>query len=104
MRSLLLPVATALLCSCTWVELSPEGHKVSVAHSSAEVSGCQKIGSTTAKVLDKMVIERNIEKVNYELDTLARNQAAKMKGDRVLAISEINDGSRDYAVYSCLTY
>jgi hypothetical protein len=46
-------------------------------------------------------VSRNQTRVGEELATLARNSAAQLGGDTVVAITEIVDGSQTFAVYQC---
>jgi len=93
--------AGALLAGCTWVGLSPEGEKV-VVLSPDEVTNCDRLGHTTVSLLDKLAgIERNREKVQEELNTLARNSAVDLGGDAVVPESKINDGKQRFGVYRC---
>ena len=67
-----------------------------------EVLTCEKLGKTTVSLLDKVVgVDRSAEKVRGELETLARNSAADIGGDTVVAASEITDGKQAYDVYRC---
>jgi hypothetical protein len=94
-------VFALLLSACTWVELTPAGDTVRIV-SANEVEGCKRLGTTTASLRDKILgIERNQERVQRELNTLARNGAADMKGDTVVPISEPDDGKQRFAVYRC---
>jgi Domain of unknown function (DUF4156) len=96
----------ALLCvsvsACAWVKLTPGGEKVRVLDA-AEVTTCKELGNamvtTTAKVAG---INRNEDQVEKELAQLARNAAADMGGDTVVAMNEVKEGKRRYAVYKCI--
>ena len=91
----LLPV----LASCTWVRLTPEGENVAVLTAS-EVANCTRAGTTTVSVKDRVVVDRNDEKVALELRTLARNRAAD-RGDAIVPSTEIDDGEQTFIIYSC---
>ena len=91
-----------LLSACSWVELNTEGKKVRVL-SEQEVSSCKHIGSTTANVKDEVIgLERKPHIVEENLEILARNAAAEMGGDTVVAASPVKDGSRKFKVYKCV--
>lgn len=78
------------------------GEKVRVLDQD-EVSTCQELGTTTASLLDKVAgIRRNRQKVQSELQILARNSAAKIGGDTVVPISEVSEGQQRFAVYKCV--
>lgn len=91
-----------LVASCTWVKLTPEGEKVRVLESH-EVGSCKKLGKTTATLKDKIAgVERSSKKVGKEMETLARNSAADMGGDTVVAITEVESGKQVFEVYKCV--
>lgn len=104
LKSLTLTAIATLILStgCAWVKTTPDGEKVRVLDRD-EVSTCQELGTTTASLLDKVAgINRNRQKVERELQILARNSAAKIGGDTVVPISEISDGQQRFAVYKCV--
>lgn len=104
MRTLKLPLvlSVVLLSSCTWVKLTPQGEKVRVL-SAAEVSSCKKLGKTTSSLKDKIAgIRRNKEKVEKEMQALARNTAADMGGDTVVPVTEVSEGKQTFDVYKCV--
>ncbi len=89
------------LTGCTWVELTDEGKAVQVADSAPAT--CTEIGTASATIkADVATIDRNRDKVATELETLARNHAAGMGGDVIVAAGPVSeDGKRDYTVYDC---
>jgi len=103
---MLKPLGPMLVCltacsACTWVQLSAQGQSVRVARP-AEVVECERLGEATATVVDKVgFMKRSREKQVKELETLARNEAAEMGGDAIVATSDIEDGRRRFAVYRC---
>ena len=86
---------------CTWVKLTSEGGTVTVM-SSADAA-CKRLGTTTSHgKADVASIDRNEEKVATELETLARNHAAGMGGNAIVADGSVtDDGKRTYIVYKC---
>ncbi len=89
------------LSGCSWVKLTDQGQQVKVAEIS-QVQGCRDIGTTTVSLLAKVAgVDRNADKVQRELNTLARNSAAKMGGNTVVAISEVTHGEQVFEIYSC---
>lgn len=95
-------LATVFSLSCTWVKLTPEGEKVRVLMPE-EIKTCKKLGNTRASLKDKIAgIDRKKDKVKHEMETLARNAAADMGGDTVVAVSEVEDGSQLFYVYRCV--
>lgn len=103
MKNWILSLLLVLTCSmCTWVKLTPEGEKVRVLDTT-EVTHCKKLGKTRAMLKDKIAgVSRNAEKVEKELQTLARNSAVDMGGDTVVPVSEIEDGKQVFEVYRCV--
>ena len=100
MLSLVLLVGL-MLPACTWVELKPEAEKVRIG-ALEEVANCRKLASTTVMVkADVATFARNREKVRSELETLARNNAAHLKGNVVVPVTPIEDGSQSFVVYRC---
>ena len=98
-RITLLTTVTVILSSCVWIKLTPEGENVAVLTSS-DVTSCERTGTTTVEVLDKVLLERNPEKVEQELRTLARNRAAG-RGDAIVPGSGIDDGEQLFVIYRC---
>jgi hypothetical protein len=43
-----------------------------------------------------------VDDVSEELENLARNHAASMNGDTIVAVSPLTSGERTYAVYRCI--
>ena len=99
-------VATMLVLAnfsvaCNWVKTTPEGTKVSVAQA-ADVGGCVHKGAVTTSLKSRIAgFERKPAKVATELATLARNEAARMGGDTVVAESAVKDGRQEFGIYLC---
>lgn len=87
------------LSSCTYVRLTPEGENVAVL-TQGEVADCVRTGTTTVEVLEKVIINRNSDRVTQELRTLARNRAVD-RGDAIVASSAVEDGEQSFVVYRC---
>lgn len=102
MRNKLFPgfLGVLFLGGCTWVDLTDQGKNVAVLPAE-EVEECIRVGETTVSVLDKVILSRSAEKVESELETLARNSAAERAGDSIVPTSPVEDGSRDYDIYRC---
>lgn len=96
-------LSVLLLCvsACTWVKATPSGEKV-VVSDGAGVSNCQSKGEVESVLKSRVGgFERNASKVQGELETLARNEAAKMGGDTIVALSNVRDGKQNFGVYRC---
>jgi heterodisulfide reductase subunit B len=90
-----------LLVSCTWVKVTNEGESVMVRNAD-QVADCTKVARTTASLRSKVMgVERSKEKVQKELETLARNAAVDYGGNVVVPTSEITDGKQTFDVYKC---
>jgi hypothetical protein len=105
-RTTLLLTAIGIAASapgCAWVTLMPEAEEVRVVRSADEVSGCEKVGLVTAQTRARVgFIARSSEKVAEELATLARNNAADMDADTLLAEGPPSvDGRQRFAAYRC---
>ena len=89
------------LASCTWVEPTKEGLDV-ILVKPHNVETCTKLGETTASVKHQIgPVTRSEEKVVEELVTLARNKAAEMGGDSIVATAPARDGVMSFEVYKC---
>jgi hypothetical protein len=89
------------LSACTWVKPTDAGQNVRLA-SYNQVSQCKKLGKATVSVLDKVgFISRSADKVDQELKTLARNSAAEMGGDTIVAVGTVSGGEQPFDVYQC---
>ena len=98
-KLLVLTFVSVILTSCTWIKLTPEGENVAELTPS-DVTNCQRTGTTTVEVLDKVLLNRSKVKVEQELRTLARNRAAG-RGNAIVAGSGINGGEQMFVIYSC---
>lgn len=90
-----------VVAACTWVKPTTGSQKVVLANT-GEVAGCSKKGVTTSKTVGKILfIPRSKEKVFTELVLLAKNEAAVMGGDTVVAQAAKEPGTREFGVYKC---
>ena len=100
-RTMALAASAVLLASCTWVSLTKEGEGVTVK-TADQVTECKKVANTVASLRSKVMgVERNSEKVQAELETLARNAAVDYGGNVVVATSEVEEGKQTFDVYLC---
>lgn len=101
MKKILIVIALLALQGCSWVQLDPAGEQVKVVEQQ-HVEGCKLLGKTTVSVKATVAgIARDEDDMQKELEVLARNHAADINGDTIVAISEIKDGRRVYNVYRC---
>lgn len=99
MKQLVLTSIFLFLQACSLVELTPAGRNVELRRTE-QLGGCTKTAETTVSVLAKVIVDRSQEKVEGELQTLARNWAAS-RGDTVVATSNIENGEQNFDVYQC---
>ena len=86
---------------CSWVPLTDEGRGVDVIANN-EVIDCERVGNTKGMVLRKLwFVPRRQAVVEEELETLARNESAKLGGNTVTPMGFERDGKREFAVYVC---
>lgn len=94
-------VCVIAVAGCAWVAPTSGGALVRL-EAPAQVLGCEKVGRTHSSTKDRVwVFARGSEKVREELETLARNEAARMGGDRIVAESGVENGRQTYGVYRC---
>lgn len=93
-------MATGLLGGCSWVKVSEAGKRVNLLTTDQAYS-CTRVGTISTSVKDTVIgIERNKEKVQTELDRLARDQAVLMNANSIVRES-IRDGFGSYVAYNC---
>jgi hypothetical protein len=94
--------AAVIASGCTWVKPTAGGEVVHVG-TTAEVASCRKLGATHAKTSAKAAFfARSPKKIDEELETLARNEAAEMGGDTIVPQGPTSsEGRRSFDVYHC---
>lgn len=101
MRNLMLiTILTLLLGGCTFVKLTSQGENVAVLQAS-EVGNCTPDGTTTVTVTSKIVVNRENARVAQDLRTLARNRAAVLGGDTIVAVTQPRNGEQTFNIYRC---
>jgi hypothetical protein len=88
---------------CAWVTLTPEAETIRVAPSIEAVASCKKLGGISSQTRARIgFIARGKEKISDELITLARNSAAEMGADTVIAEGPPSvDGRQRFTAYRC---
>ncbi|ALS97911.1 DUF4156 domain-containing protein [Lacimicrobium alkaliphilum] len=100
-RQLVCGGVALMLVACATVKTVPGAEDVRLL-SAAELVNCQRLGSASAQVMDKITfVERDKEKMAKELLKLAQNEAVKMGGNALQIASDIKNGSRQFDVYRC---
>jgi hypothetical protein len=102
-KTLLLGLITTLT-ACSFVSLNPNAKDVIVLENTDTLKQCKFLGNTTVSVWNKAETFQSNTTVITQLDTLARNQAVTMGGNRVTPNSAITDGQRTYSVYNCSSH
>ncbi len=101
LSGIILIVLIMFLPGCTWVKPTVLGEDVSLVEQGA-VEKCEKLGTTTSYVKHTLgPIDRNKEKVREELVTLAKNRAAEMGGNTIVAEGQPEMGNMSFKVYWC---
>lgn len=101
MKFVITSFALLALSGCTFVKPTDEGASVSLVKP-IHVQNCKKLGSTTSQVKDSVAfIERRDKDVTLELVNLAKNEAAKMGGDTIIAKGEPAEGRQSFEIYQC---
>ena len=89
------------LLACNWVPLTDGGQAVRVVPPT-DVRSCESVGRTHAQTTDRVLLfARSDQKVQEELQSLARNEAAQMGGDAITAAGPIERGRQTFDVYRC---
>ncbi len=95
-------LSAGLLSGCAWVDLKPQADKVRIL-AAQEVGRCRELGRVSAVTAAKVgFIARGKDTVQEEVNRLARNNAADMGGDSVVAIGPLIEGEQAFKVYRCI--
>ncbi len=90
-----------LAAGCTWVEPDASGREVQVAYGK-NLGACTAKGDITVSVKHKVgLYRRNELKVRDELESLARNEAARLGADTIQAADEPLNGEQRFGAYDC---
>ena len=102
MRFAVIAGVAALASGCTWVKLTEPGTQVRVS-TVAQAASCKKLGATHTKTSNRIAFfSRSQQKIDAELESLARNEAAEMGCDAIVAQGPTSsEGRRSFDVYRC---
>ena len=102
MRFAAIAGAAVIAGDCTWVKPTAGADGVRIGMAS-EIARCHKLGATHAKTSPTVLFfARSPKKIDQELDTLARNEAAEMGGDTIVPQGPTSsEGRRSFDVYRC---
>lgn len=89
--------------ACTWVELNSAGRNVSLQDSDNLNQTCQRLGTVNAKTRASVVFGtgRDNKKIKHELAVLARNEAAKLNANTIVAKTQAENGEQSFIAYRC---
>lgn len=103
MNVILLSIS-ASLAACSFVSLDPQAKDIIVSSNASNLNNCKFVGNTNVSLWDKAGTFQSQEKTESQLNILARNQAATMGGNTVVAESATADAvQKTYRVYNCVT-
>ena len=102
MKNIITIITTAIISiSCSWVNENESGRAVFIVPMD-QTSQCRKAGEISTEVKHKLgFIKRRQSKVLEELQTLARNEAVKLKANTIAAKSKPFEGKQDYIAFVC---
>lgn len=94
-------LAIAILPACTWIEPTKEAQEV-ILVKDFNVKDCLKLGTTDVTVTYKVgIIIREDEAVTEDLVVAAKNHAAEMGGDSIVARGPVVEGKMTFDIYKC---
>lgn len=103
MRRFVVSVLFVASAGCVYVQPTVEGKKVRLL-TAAEVERCRSLGNIVSTVPDRVgAIARSAEAVEDDVLLNAKNGAADMGGDTIVANGVLVNGKQGFAVYRCLT-
>ncbi len=102
MRYFIVSFLVASITACQWVKPTDAGHQVSLVKL-AHIMNCEKLGATTSKVKARVgLVRRKEREVVDDLVILAKNEAAQIGGDTIIAEGKLNEGQQTFDIYRCL--
>lgn len=95
-------LTAAVFGGCVFVQPTEQGKKVRVL-TAGEVDRCQHLGNTTSTVTERIgIIVRRQDTVEDDVLQNAKNAAADMGGDTIVATGTLDAGKQTFGVYRCL--
>ncbi len=85
---------------CTWVDLKPAAKNVQIGYA-GDIAQCQRVGMLTVNTQSKLILERDEAKVQKELYTLARNNAAAIGATNLVQHGMPKNGEQAFTSYRC---
>jgi hypothetical protein len=100
MRPIVYTSLLLFVSACNFVQVNESGSMVTQARA-PDVTHCTHIGQIDSQTRAKVLLQRSSEKVQQELIDLARNQAASMGANAIVAIGEPKNGTQKFRAYRC---
>lgn len=89
------------LPACTWIEPTREGREVALVKS-LNANSCSKLGTTNVTVTYKIgILTREDKAVTEELIIAAKNRAAELGGNSIVAKAPAVEGKMSFDIYKC---
>lgn len=93
-------VAVFAVGGCTWVDLEPDAKNVQIGYA-GDLAQCERIGVVSANTKSRVIMDRDEAKVQEELYTLARNNAAGLGATNLVQHGRPKDGEQRFTAYRC---
>ncbi|MEM1229887.1 MAG: DUF4156 domain-containing protein [Pseudomonadota bacterium] len=93
-------ITTLVASGCTWVDLEPDAKQVQIGYA-GDLAQCERIGVINANTKARVVMARDEAKVQEELYTLARNNAADLGATNLVQHGRPKDGEQSFTAYRC---
>lgn len=94
-------IAIALTTTgCTWVDLKPTAKHVQIGYA-GDIAQCQRVGIISVNTQSRLIMDRGDAKIQEELYTLARNNAASMDATNLVQHGMPKNGEQDFTAYRC---
>ena len=87
---------------CQFVQLSGGGARVAQA-GSGDVAHCRQVGEVDARTKSRVLLQRGAAKVQEELWIIARNTAADLGANALVAVGTPQNGQQRFLAYRCPT-
>lgn len=101
-RLVVVALFAGIVAGCVFVQPTVEGKKVRLL-TNHEVDHCRSLGNITSTVADRVgAIARSQEAVEDDVLQNAKNGAADMGGDTIVAAGALAAGKQNFGVYRCL--
>ncbi len=91
-----------LSAGCTWVKSTPSADAVRIVPAD-RVADCKRLGTVSGFTkADVAGVKRKASKIQSEVETLARREAAEMGADTLVAEGQLKEGQQSFIAYRCM--